>query len=126
MEDIQDLKPSPVTETIDDSHSSPSSPRLKQDHGVTLIPRPSDDPRDPLVSAIPLSLSPTSNLLGQNWPLAKKIGIVACLSFAVFCGFVAPLAGQLNLKSQSILYKQSTTHIAYQVSFHQIFISHNG
>jgi hypothetical protein len=54
MEDIQDLKELPVIETIDDSHSSPSSPTLKQEHGVTLIPRPSDDPRDPLVSAISL------------------------------------------------------------------------
>jgi hypothetical protein len=50
--------------------------------------------------------------------MSKKIGIVAVLCLAVFSGFVAPLAGQLNVKSQSALYKQSTTHIAWQVCSH--------
>jgi hypothetical protein len=47
--------------------------------------------------------------------MSKKIGIVAVLCLAVFSGFVAPLAGQLNVKSQAALYKQTTTHIAWQV-----------
>ena len=55
MEDTQDIKASPVIETTDDSHSSPNSPYLKQSHGVTLIPRPSDDPRDPLVRGASLN-----------------------------------------------------------------------
>jgi hypothetical protein len=50
--------------------------------------------------------------------MSKKVGIVAVLCLAVFSGFVAPLAGQLNVKSQSALYKQSTTHIAWQVCSH--------
>jgi hypothetical protein len=49
MEEVKATPASPVIETMDDCHSSPSSPELKTDHGVTLIPRPSDDPRDPLV-----------------------------------------------------------------------------
>jgi hypothetical protein len=47
--------------------------------------------------------------------MSKKVSIVAVLCLAVFSGFVAPLAGQLNVKSQSVLYKQTTTHIAWQV-----------
>jgi hypothetical protein len=47
--------------------------------------------------------------------MSKKIGIVAVLCLAVFSGFVAPLAGQLNVKSQAALYGQTTTHIAWQV-----------
>jgi hypothetical protein len=47
--------------------------------------------------------------------MSKKVGIVAVLCLAVFSGFAAPLAGQLNVKSQSALYKQITTHIAWQV-----------
>jgi hypothetical protein len=89
MEDVKELPRSPVIESVNGS---------KQENGVTLIPRPSDDHRDPL-----------------NWPLSKKIGVTAVLCLAVFAGFTAPLAGQLNVKSQSVLYKQSTTHIAWQV-----------
>ena len=48
--------------------------------------------------------------------MSKKVGIVAVLCFAVFCGFVAPLAGQLNLKAQAALYKKTTVHIAWQNS----------
>lgn len=48
--------------------------------------------------------------------MSKKVGVVAVLCFAVFCGFVAPLAGQLNLKSQAALYKQAPVHIAWQNS----------
>lgn len=50
MEEAKAMPDSPVIETMADAHSGPSSPDLKTDHGVTLIPRPSDDPRDPLVS----------------------------------------------------------------------------
>lgn len=42
---------------------------------------------------------------------------------AVFSGFVAPLAGQLNLKSQSALYKVTTTQMAYQVRFNRHLLS---
>jgi hypothetical protein len=48
MEESQPVPDFPVIDTMDEQHSSPS-PDLKADRGVTLIPRPSDDPRDPLV-----------------------------------------------------------------------------
>jgi hypothetical protein len=47
--------------------------------------------------------------------MAKKVGIVGMLCFAVFSGFVAPLAGQLIPTPQSLLYKTTTVHIAWQV-----------
>lgn len=43
----------PVVEETMDASSMPSTPDAKREHqhnGITLIPRPSDDPRDPLVS----------------------------------------------------------------------------
>jgi len=48
--------------------------------------------------------------------MGKKVAVVGALCLAVSCGFVAPLAGQLNVKSQSALYQQSATQIAWQVS----------
>ncbi len=47
MEDIKLPPPSP-TELIDDGNSSPDVVKHTAG-GVTLIPRPSSDPRDPLV-----------------------------------------------------------------------------
>ncbi|KAI9743888.1 MAG: hypothetical protein M1818_002622 [Claussenomyces sp. TS43310] len=90
--------PSPVNTSVNGDGPSESSIKAERS-AIVLIPRPSDDPRDPL-----------------NWPMAKKAAIVGVLSFAVFSGFVAPLAGQLNIKPQSVLYKVSTTQIAYQNS----------
>ena len=49
MEDIKATSDSEVIVAAMDSPLSPASPELKHDHGVVLIPRPSDDPRDPLV-----------------------------------------------------------------------------
>lgn len=49
---MEEVKTVPVEET-QDAPSIPSTPDGKHEHthnGVTLIPRPSDDPRDPLVS----------------------------------------------------------------------------
>jgi hypothetical protein len=47
--------------------------------------------------------------------MSRKVGVVAVLCLAVFAGFTAPLAGQLNVRSQSALYHKQTTQIAYQV-----------
>ena len=51
MEEVKEAPVAPSIEQVNDS-DEPRTPELKQDHGVTLIPRPSDDPRDPLVSSI--------------------------------------------------------------------------
>lgn len=83
---------------VSGNSSIPGTPR-KEENGVTLIPRPSDDPRDPL-----------------NWPMSKKVLIVAAICLAAFSGFVSPLAGQLTVQPQSVLYHKTTTQIAYQNS----------
>ena len=46
---MDEVKAAPVIETTDGMHTGPTSPDLKQEDGIALIPRPSDDPRDPLV-----------------------------------------------------------------------------
>ncbi len=49
MEDIK-VPPFTPSELADDGNSSPSPDAVKHTaNGVTLIPRPSNDPRDPLV-----------------------------------------------------------------------------
>jgi len=58
----------------------------------------------------------TDNRL-QNWPMSKKIKILAVISFATFTGFSACLAGQLQVVPQSKLYKVTTNQMAYQVRF---------
>jgi hypothetical protein len=49
MDELKAAPPSPAIKPIDDGNSTPSSPQIKEDHGIVLIPCPSDDPRDPLV-----------------------------------------------------------------------------
>ncbi len=48
---MEEVKEAPLTPSIEavGGYDEPRTPEFKQDHGVTLIPRPSDDPRDPLV-----------------------------------------------------------------------------
>jgi hypothetical protein len=90
----------------------------KEHHGVTLIPRPSEDPLDPLVSrtfAMAKLWENISNFNSQNWPISKRIKILAVISFATFTGFAACLAGQLQVVPQSKLYKVTTNQMAYQV-----------
>ena len=65
---------------------------------ITLIPRPSGDPKDPL-----------------NWPMRKKAIMVAVLSMAMFAGHSAPLCGQLNLTQQAKLYHKTTIQMSYFV-----------
>jgi hypothetical protein len=49
---MEDIKEAPLTSSIEQVSDEPRTPELKKDDGVTLIPRPSDDPRDPLVKSI--------------------------------------------------------------------------
>ncbi len=48
--------------------------------------------------------------------MSKKLGIVAVLCLAVTASFAAALAPQLDVKPLATLYKQTTTHIAWQVA----------
>ncbi|KAH8880904.1 MFS general substrate transporter [Thozetella sp. PMI_491] len=95
MEDGGQKTPSPGTVTQEEEKTV-AAQGLKR---VTLIPHPSDDPRDPL-----------------NWPAHKKYAQVAILSLGAFAGFSGSLAGQLEVGPLSDLYKQSTTALTYQNS----------
>jgi MFS family permease len=86
-----------VVPSAEDGSPSPDFNKI-QDR-VVLIPRPLDDPRDPL-----------------NWSFRKKCIIVATLSIAMFAGYAAPFCGQLNLTQQAKLYHKTVVEITYFVS----------
>ena len=92
-----DMSIEKVTSTSEDS--PPSSVQEKVEDGVVLIPRPSEDPNDPL-----------------NWPFRKKCIIMATVSLALLAGYAAPFCGQLNLTQQAKLYHKSVVEITYFVS----------
>jgi hypothetical protein len=80
------------------SDGPPSPDFEKVQDGVVLIPRPLDDPRDPL-----------------NWPFHRKCIIMATLFIAMFAGYAAPFCGQLNLTQQAKLYHKTVVEITYFV-----------
>lgn len=98
-----------IEKVISSSEDGPPSPDFdKIQDGVVLIPRPLDDPRDPL-----------------NWPFRKKCIIVATLSITMFAGYAAPLCGQLNLTQQAKLYHKTVVEITYFVSSLEKLIDSN-
>jgi hypothetical protein len=64
MEGNKEETLAPSIEQVNESEEL-KTPELKQDHGVTLIPRPSDDPRDPLVSLI--AFWRKDNAIDKSW-----------------------------------------------------------
>jgi hypothetical protein len=91
------------------------------DGGIILIPQPSSDPRDPLVSAPGhASAEYRDSVLTdgglQNWSMTRKATITATLFLAMFVGFSAPFCGQLNIQQQARLYHKTTVQITYFVS----------
>ncbi|KAN0108687.1 MFS multidrug transporter-like protein [Hyaloscypha variabilis] len=99
MEESKVAASSDVEEGVEDRNSSPGVNKSAGHDGIILIPHPSDDPRDPL-----------------NWPMRRKVPIVATLCLATFAGFSGSLCGQLIPAPQSKLYKVTTTQMAYQGS----------
>jgi hypothetical protein len=71
----------------------------KADHGVVLIPQPSNDPRDPL-----------------NWPMWKKVTQMAIVSFVAFISLAQQLANEAGFFPQAALYHKTPTEISYSVS----------
>ncbi|KAI9930810.1 hypothetical protein MW887_011568 [Aspergillus wentii] len=67
-----------------------------RDRALVLIPRPSDDPQDPL-----------------NWSDRRKYVILSILCLASFSGAIAPLSGQLNLVQQAKIYGKTKTQESY-------------
>lgn len=71
----------------------------ERDSQVLLVPRPSEDPRDPL-----------------NWPFSRKLLVTSALCLALFTGMCAPVNGQIQLAQQAKLYGKTTVEITYAVS----------
>ncbi|KAF2486420.1 hypothetical protein BDY17DRAFT_351323 [Neohortaea acidophila] len=65
----------------------------------TLIPQPSDDPRDPL-----------------NWSMLKKISIFTILIFSTFTGIATAVANVLATPEQAKTWHTTSTRAAYSVS----------
>ncbi|MCJ1319887.1 hypothetical protein MMC15_005223 [Xylographa vitiligo] len=68
-------------------------------NGITLIPRPSDDPQDPL-----------------NWPQSRKYTVLAILCLSAFSGLASSLANQLGFEAQAKLYDKSLVEISYSIA----------
>ena len=128
------MKTEAAITTSSDSGKSELSPAADDSSmhsgSVVLIPKPSDDPRDPLVRQLAhlkrnrvhpnCVCNPTFTnwaIAFQNWPFRKKCATVAVLSLALFAGYAAPFCGQLNLVQQAALYHKTTVQITYFVSF---------
>lgn len=94
---------------------------LKHRDNVVLIPQPSDDPKDPLVSPcihVENTLHSFPRLTCftfKNWPQSKKYTILAILSLTAFSGLASSLANQLGLEAQAELYGKTLTELSYTV-----------
>lgn len=67
---------------------------------VVLVPRPSDDPADPL-----------------NWSMTKKVLILALVSLSSFIGVAQALANQSGFFVQASLYHKSPMQMSYSVGY---------
>jgi hypothetical protein len=84
---------------VEESDGRPDAPPTNS-RGIVLIPRPSEDPRDPL-----------------NWPFLKKAFLTGTLALAAFTGWSVPFNGQIQLTQQAQLYHKTTVQITYFVRF---------
>lgn len=104
--------------------SSPSSienGNMKVRRGVILVPQPSDDPRDPLVS----HLSATTMIsiefqklidISQNWPQRRKFIVLAIVCMASFSGLASATAHLSSLVVQAEVYGKTPVQLSYSVS----------
>ncbi|KAJ5758563.1 hypothetical protein N7520_005719 [Penicillium odoratum] len=67
--------------------------------GLLLVPQPSNDPADPL-----------------NWPLRKKIGIMALVSVCTWIGIAQTLANQSGFFAQAKTYHKTANELSYSAS----------
>lgn len=107
---------------VDSGYGNSNSLKVRGE--VILVPRPSDDSRDPLVSShylfIPSDCEDGADL-SKNWSQAKKYRVLSILTLAAFTGHTLALANQLGLIAQADLYHKSLTEISYTVSPAKIY-----
>lgn len=83
-----------------ESNGDRQSTGLKRSaEGIILVPQPSSDPADPL-----------------NWPMWRKIVILAIVSLSGFIGIAAATANQGGLFFQAELYHKTPVETSYGVS----------
>lgn len=101
-------------------------------HGIILIPKPSDEPKDPLVSrkdhydgrtsettATKVQVSLTDSSVSrplQNWAPKKKYTTLFVLCFAAFAGAATPTAHQTGYVVISHTYHKTPTELSYSIS----------
>lgn len=108
---------SSVESPVDSGYGNSSSLKVRGE--VILVPRPSDDIRDPLVSSYPFLISSDCDdgaNSSKNWSQARKYLVLSILTLATFTGHTLALANQLGLIAQANLYHKSLTEISYTVS----------
>lgn len=93
----------------------------RNDAGFVLIPQPSCEADDPLVRvfiiySLNLEVIEELTLSAQNWPMAKKVRILAVLCLAAFSGTLGTMTGQLAYPTQAKVYHQSSQALSYTVS----------
>ncbi|KAL8947192.1 MAG: hypothetical protein Q9222_006500 [Ikaeria aurantiellina] len=71
----------------------------RNDHGITLIPPPTEDPRDPL-----------------NWSLGKKLTTLFIVTLAGFVGLAQTVATNSGYFIQAKLYHKSAVQLSYGTS----------
>ena len=84
---------------------------------IVLVPEPTDDTDDPLVSPIVTEciVHDTENNT-QNWPLRKKILIFASIAFAAFAGQMSPNSNQLTFTEQIPVYHKTVADLLNSVA----------
>ena len=87
------------TAARENSQSVDGIPKQKTRDGITLVPQPSADPRDPL-----------------NWSQRKKYTILIIYCLAGFAGTASSLANQLGFEAQAKLYHKTLVQMSYTVS----------
>ncbi|KUI64804.1 hypothetical protein VM1G_01242 [Cytospora mali] len=97
-ESFTNVPDSPASATVPSTHEkAPMTVTANaEDSKIILVPKPSDDPRDPL-----------------NWPLSRKVVVAFALCFALFTGFSGPFNGQIQIAQQAKLYGKTTVEITY-------------
>lgn len=90
--------------------------------GITLVPAPSDDPRDPLVRTCrplhtpALSCRAGTNNVLQNWSRGRKLLTLFIVSFAGFTGTLQAVGNVSSIFQQGALYQKTPVEITYSVS----------
>ncbi|KAG7427763.1 Efflux pump rdc3 [Fusarium oxysporum f. sp. raphani] len=96
-EDIEMVEDCPPSSFFEEDH--PDKTLKINSHGVTLVPQPSDDPRDPL-----------------NWSTWKKTVTLAIVTLAAFAGVLQSLANASGFAQQAALYHKTSVQQSYSLS----------